>query len=455
MSESVICLSDSDHSDEPECSSNICAQLMNLQDNGMDLNFPAVQFDYCMSNRRKINIKSNSPESKSTISKEATDLTNVLDQNGSGSRFNDLLAKYTTTEPMKDLPEKSQGFLNNPFALDTDDDEEADVSPPTSLLKKVRKKLPRKDSELPDNNKERRKLEKERKAQQVAEEKAEKALEKKKMKNIQPGECLKFMQVNIDYAMENCDFIALLFEQLRGYQISWKIESLHVPNTITWTRTKEEYYINENNTIGTKTEKIVEKQMIIVWTWNEAVKKIKDGSFTVEIENIAVIMFDKQLTLVIYGMGTYFDYHKKSREHRERINDSRLKDSPKISKNDLEMCLTNIQLSAKCNSSLVETPEEASMLIYRYTKSIAEIPFKLKKNEIFAGKINSHAMADKRDTVKVDKDSNGLARLWKQQICQFKLVNLEVAEAITALYDSPHELMTVSSVFFLCFIISC
>lgn len=50
---------------------------------------------------------------------------------------------------------------------------------------------------------------------------------------------------------------------------------------------------------------------------------------------------------------------------------------------------------------------------------------------------------DKRDTVGVDKDGNGLQRLWNQQLCCFPLARLEIAEAISSQYATPTALMQV------------
>lgn len=50
---------------------------------------------------------------------------------------------------------------------------------------------------------------------------------------------------------------------------------------------------------------------------------------------------------------------------------------------------------------------------------------------------------DKRDTVGVDKNGNGLQRLWNQQLCCFPLARLEIAEAIAAQYPTPATLVQV------------
>lgn len=48
---------------------------------------------------------------------------------------------------------------------------------------------------------------------------------------------------------------------------------------------------------------------------------------------------------------------------------------------------------------------------------------------------------DNRDCVKVDKDGNGLKRLWKQILTTFPLARLETAEAIMDKYPTLSSLM--------------
>lgn len=48
-----------------------------------------------------------------------------------------------------------------------------------------------------------------------------------------------------------------------------------------------------------------------------------------------------------------------------------------------------------------------------------------------------------KDCVRVDKDGNGLQRLWNQQLTTFPLARLETAEAIISQYPTPSLLMQV------------
>lgn len=74
------------------------------------------------------------------------------------------------------------------------------------------------------------------------------------------------------------------------------------------------------------------------------------------------------------------------------------------------------------------------MVIYYFRMAKAEA-LQL-ENEFFAG--------DNKDCVKIDKDGNGLNRLWNQMLRMFPLASLETAEAITSHYPTMHSLMEVS-----------
>lgn len=116
---------------------------------------------------------------------------------------------------------------------------------------------------------------------------------------------------------------------------------------------------------------------------------------------------------------------------------------PKVSRKKFEELLIDIQLQLNVSTRLIENEEEMALLIHQYTRALGLLPSKLEKRQD-ATKVEWFISSDSRDTVKVDKDGNGLKRLWQQQLCQFTLMSLESAEAITTLYKSPLQLMEVS-----------
>lgn len=107
------------------------------------------------------------------------------------------------------------------------------------------------------------------------------------------------------------------------------------------------------------------------------------------------------------------------------------------------MCLTEAQIIAKCSSRLIEDAQDLGSMVYQYTKSISEIPYKLQKKESLENKFDWYVMGDNKNTVRVDKNGIGLKRLWQQQLCQFNLSSLETAEAICTVYPSPAKLTEV------------
>lgn len=86
---------------------------------------------------------------------------------------------------------------------------------------------------------------------------------------------------------------------------------------------------------------------------------------------------------------------------------------------------------------------EMVLLISQYTKAIALLPSKLEKKQQ-SSQFEWFIGYDNKDTVKVDKDGYGLKKLWQQQLCQFPLLSLEIAEAISSIYKSPLQLIKAS-----------
>lgn len=298
-----------------------------------------------------------------------------------------------------------------------------------------------------------------RNAEEAARKKAEKTAAYQHLKSIKPGECMKYMQVVIDIGFQNFHFYENFIKEIQNHELVYTLKSHVIPNSLIWTRSLERNgnFLNENRIEGSVFE---ENQIVIVWDYNEAVTKIHDNTFVASIISIQAEVPEKVAMLVIYGIGSYLKHHKNLkkmkiknqcqgniRDMTKRRGSKAFDGLPIISKKELELCLTEIQLRVNCNSQLIETPQSLGLLISQYTKAIAEAPFKMQKKEVLENRLDWFVAADNRDTVRVDKDGNGLKRLWQQQLCQFNLANLEIAEAIISKYPTPLHLMEVSLVF--------
>lgn len=283
-------------------------------------------------------------------------------------------------------------------------------------------------------------------------EKALKAIEKKKSKDIKPGECLKFMEVNLD---RNIDAFALRTEiesVLRSADIKINVTTELIPNSITWRRNIEKNYVGEDNEVHASKSIQAEEYVIVIWSNHEAVKRMAEGTFCASVLHNKSLIPNYNMTLVIFGMEEYFAYRKRQKTDQSSKNkgsrcnskgNQHFETFPIISRQQLEICLTEVQIVAKCSSRLIENAQDLGLMVYQYTKSISEIPYKLQKRESQKNKFDWYVMGDNKNTVRVDKDGNGLKRLWQQQLCQFNLSSLETSEAICAVYPSPVQLIKV------------
>uniref|UniRef100_A0A8W8J9W7 Crossover junction endonuclease EME1 n=1 Tax=Magallana gigas TaxID=29159 RepID=A0A8W8J9W7_MAGGI len=83
---------------------------------------------------------------------------------------------------------------------------------------------------------------------------------------------------------------------------------------------------------------------------------------------------------------------------------------------------------------LLETSEEPAEFVRTFSKAVAEKPAK-------KDRLQTAFFDDGVSTVKVDKNGQGLLKVWKQQLLQFKNISPDIADAIVHAYPSPHSLM--------------
>ncbi|KAL0118090.1 hypothetical protein PUN28_009040 [Cardiocondyla obscurior] len=286
--------------------------------------------------------------------------------------------------------------------------------------------------------------------QALAKEKALRIIEKKILKDTRPGECLKFMEVNLDQGIDRIILRGEIERTLQDAGVKYNVTNELILSSITWQRNIEENYIDADNSIRTNKRIQLENYAVVIWSSYEAVRHVAEDTFCTSISKIMDLIPNYNITLIIYGMEEYFAYWKKKKSKRNSKNkepgfnskDTQRFDAlPNVSRQQLEMCLAEIQIIHKCTSRLIETSKDLALLVYQYTKSISEIPYKLQKKENQESKFDWYVMGDNKNTVRVDKDGNGLKRLWQQQLCQFNLSSLETSEAICTVYPSPLQLI--------------
>ncbi|XP_074108226.1 methyl methanesulfonate sensitivity 4 [Cotesia typhae] len=281
-----------------------------------------------------------------------------------------------------------------------------------------------------------------REKKEAAKAKLKLKLEKKRIKNIEPGECLKFITVNFHHEICKFDFYNETLSILDASAVKYSTKFSSVPNSISWTRTVENYSLDNDNKINTTTIEVNQKYLLIIWKWDKVIQLINDKLFVSSVTSLCNSSAEINSTLVIYGVEKYFEYHesKGKKKANSKLYES-IENIPKVSRKIFDINLIQIQLQAKCNSRLIDEAADMSLLIYQYTKSIAEIPYKLEMDAKLNDQLDFFVSGDNKNTIQVDKEGYGLKKLWLKQLCIFNNSSLAVADAISSVYPSPQQLI--------------
>ena len=375
--------------------------------------------------------------------------TSSFSKDSQDSAINDIMKKYAILKRAESSVKKKKPKSRLKKTLDAEEER--------SIPENKNKKQRQPKEKIVDPEKERLKAERQKKKEEQANEKALRALTSKNLKQLKPEECIKSMKIFIDEDIQNRPFFSNILSTMQEAELSFNLCSQLIPQSISWKRQIEENYMSDQGEICTRRRLQDENQIIILWNWNEVVEKIANHTFCKSVESICDLLPQKRITLLIYGIIDYFSYHKNKKDNAIRNEilgnkkpkkgnskqDKLYRESPEITRHDFELSLTEIQILNNCSSRVVRSSEELALVVYQYTKAIAEMPYKMEKHKNMEDKLSWYAVGDNRDTVKVDKDGNGLKRLWQQQLCQFNLSSLEIAEAICRVYGSPLQLIEV------------
>ncbi|XP_044762132.1 crossover junction endonuclease EME1 [Coccinella septempunctata] len=269
-------------------------------------------------------------------------------------------------------------------------------------------------------------------------------------RNMKPENCIKFVKVEIDTSLTTERFFQRIVKELQDNGISYATISHEIPSIVTWKTQLNSHILDSNAQLIDASNGFEINEVLLVIKWNDFLVHVHDETFISFIENIYTILVGKRVTLCIYGLGNYYQYQKrkKNREFKGDITNTAPKSykddriygkAPTVSRRTVEYILTEVQLMFSISHKMVETEQEIASFIFQITKSIAQAPYKKEKLEKFS-QCKWFLSEDNRNCIKVDKNGNGLPRLWKQVICTFPLASLETAEAIAAVYPTPSSL---------------
>lgn len=247
-------------------------------------------------------------------------------------------------------------------------------------------------------------------------------------KSLKPGECLKHVTVLLDSSLLQCKFGGKLLAAVQSTESPSRIVSNLVPFTVGWERSLPNLESTE------------ESQVLLVWHYDELISAVVEGKLCERICDIRNVLVNKDIILLVYGLQEYFS-------KKEKVKDTKLPSEAKsstclgskLTRHKVENALAELQLQLNFGYRVINTPEELGLCVTQFTKAVAEHPFKKQKFSK-EQKFSWYAALDSRDCVRVDKEGNGLLRLWQQQLTQFNLAGVDKAQAIVAAYPSPQLL---------------
>ncbi|XP_055903693.1 crossover junction endonuclease EME1 [Eupeodes corollae] len=251
-------------------------------------------------------------------------------------------------------------------------------------------------------------------------EKLKKKLIQEQQKRIRPGECLKYIRAVIDEDVLHPDVGHSLLGLLTDSTVSHVLRKIKSSRTIMWERNVGQQIFNpieDNNlqlyNLSDKYES--EPQLLRVFSGKEFHESIEDKSIHETMRNVKANFSDMKLSLVVVGV------------------------LPKC-KNTLERetAFVELQILYECSVLFVNNTQGLAELLVRFTKAVAEIPYRKQKSSVAASS-NQYLLNDNKDCVRVE-GSNGLGRLWQQHLNRLPLVTLDVAQSIQNKYSCPKKL---------------
>ncbi|KAL1462667.1 hypothetical protein WDU94_014484 [Cyamophila willieti] len=367
-------------------------------------------------------------ENNSRNISKSLDYKQKFDQKDEPSSSTSLekLSNEKSKEKISRLQEKAN--LDDSFSsikshtISDSNSSDSSVSLPSPVTKR-KKKTKQLSQSLEDKQRERQKKAEERlkKKQAEAELKAKKKQVQESLRKFKPGECLKHISTRLDVSITQEPYGNDVLTSLESLDTKYEIIYQRLPSTITWMRDNEE---------------CEEDLLLIIWSGEYFVNLVAEMKIVDEINKFKRTFSNKRAILVVFGFECYMKKLRKDKCTSKGLSNG-LKN---VTKSDLDLAMIQLQLVCKCNCKILETRADIALHISQLTKSVAETPFRLEKQKL-EEKSEWHASSDSKDCVKVDKLGNGLGRLWRQQICQFNNVTLDISEAIAQVYKTPTSLV--------------
>ncbi|KPJ20367.1 Crossover junction endonuclease EME1 [Papilio machaon] len=264
--------------------------------------------------------------------------------------------------------------------------------------------------------------------QKIAGEKAAKKQMQELNKIYKPGECMKYMQVEVHPSFMEKWYTGDLEREvsLSGAKIVTSLD-LFDPSLVLWKRSVPQKLVSNDGNLDMTPRHEVSDRGLYVMTAADAAQYICEHKLSQHVA-AAIEMANVKLTLVIFGEQEYFKTASKKKGN-----------IPVMSEVDLEMAISDLLVSTGSDTVVVNQANELALLIVQFTKAIAEAPYKQLKR-VCDEQADFYMRGDNKKCVSVDKDGNGLSCLWQQMLAVLPQSSLETSRALCAHYKTPLDL---------------
>lgn len=242
---------------------------------------------------------------------------------------------------------------------------------------------------------------------------------REQQKRIRPGECQKYVRIVLDVGLLRIPLGQELISELNNTDIKYEIRSLGAKNCIIWERNVGQHTlvaVPGASTTGLDDAWRVEQEVLQLLTESDFQRTIKHNTLACIGPKLhdAFPAPNIQFTVVLPRL-------------RHGSNEAN--------------ALIELQLLQQLHiEQLAESmAKELLALLQRYTKAIAETPYKQQRQAIL-GSFKKYLANDNKQCVRVEQ-GNGYGRLWQQHLNRLPLVTLEVAESIIGQYPCPKSML--------------
>lgn len=242
---------------------------------------------------------------------------------------------------------------------------------------------------------------------------------REQQKRIRPGECQKYVRLVLDVGLLRIPLGQELISELNNTDIKYEIRSLGAKNCIIWERNVGQHTLV--TVPGASTTGL-------------------DDAWRVEQEVLQLLMESdfqramKHNTLACIGAKLHDAFPAPNIQFTVVL--------PRLRHGSNEAnALIELQLLQQLHIEQLAEPmaKELLALLQRYTKAIAETPYKQQRQAIL-GSFKKYLANDNKQCVRVEQ-GNGYGRLWQQHLNRLPLVTLEVAESIIGQYPCPKSML--------------